>query len=35
MFRKLALALGASAVIGVAALTPTTTASAPWHGNGH
>ena len=34
MFRKLALALGASAVIGVAALTPTT-ASAPGHGNGH
>jgi len=33
MFRKLALALGASAVIGVAAVTPTT--SAPWHGNGH
>jgi len=34
MFRKLALALGASAVIGVAAVTPTT-ASAHWHGNGH
>ena len=31
MFRKLALALGASAVIGAAALTPTT-ASAHWHG---
>ncbi|MGA6979436.1 MAG: hypothetical protein WBZ23_23330 [Pseudolabrys sp.] len=35
MFRKLALALGASAVIGAAALTPTT-ASAHWHGHhGH
>ena len=31
MFRKLALALGATAVIGAAALTPTS-ASAHWHG---
>ena len=34
MFRKLALAFGTSAVIGAAALTPTT-ASAHWHGHGH
>jgi len=34
MFGKLALALGTSAVIGAAALTPTT-ASAHWHGHGH
>ena len=32
MFRKLALALGTCAVIGAAALTPTT-ASAHWHGH--
>jgi hypothetical protein len=34
MFRKLALALGAAAVLGVAALSPTT-ASAWGHGWGH
>ena len=39
MFRKIALALGATAVIGAAALSPTT-ASAKWfhhghHGHGH
>ena len=34
MFRKIALALGATAVIGVAALTPTT-ASAWHHHHGH
>jgi hypothetical protein len=34
MFRKLAFAIGASAVIGAAALTPTT-ASAHWLGHGH
>ena len=34
MFRKIALALGATAVIGAAALTPTT-ASAWHHGHGH
>ena len=35
MFRKLAIALGATAVLGAAALSPTT-ASAHWHGHwGH
>ena len=33
MFRKIALALGATAVIGAAALTPTTASA--WHHHGH
>jgi hypothetical protein len=31
MFRKLALALGATAVIGAAALTPTAASAKHWH----
>jgi hypothetical protein len=33
MFRKIALALGATAIIGAAALTPTTASA--WHPHGH
>jgi len=33
MFRKLVLALGATAVIGAAALTPTTASAWGWHGH--
>ena len=35
MFRKIALALGATAVIGVAALTPTTASAWHHHHHGH
>jgi len=35
MFRKIALALGATAVIGAAALTPTTASAHPHHGHWH
>ncbi|MSO68290.1 MAG: hypothetical protein EXQ82_10935 [Pseudolabrys sp.] len=36
MIRKLALALGATAVLGAAALSPTAASAAPgWHGHGH
>ena len=35
MFRKLILALGATAVIGAAALTPTAASAHKWHGHGH
>ncbi len=36
MIRKLTLALGAIAVLGAAALSPTTASAAPgWHGHGH
>ena len=33
MFRKLILALGATAVIGAAALSPTTASARGWHGH--
>jgi len=33
MFRKLVLALGASAVIGAAALSPTAASAGGWHGH--
>ena len=33
MFRKLILALGATAVIGAAALSPTTASAHGWHGH--
>lgn len=35
MFRKLVLALGATAVIGAAALSPTTASAKPWHHHWH
>lgn len=35
MFRKLALALGATAVITAAALSPTTASAKPWHHGWH
>lgn len=35
MFRKLALALAASAALGAAALSPTAASAHGWHGGGH